>query len=104
MPPREVRLGAVTDVPPGGSKRFRIGARDVTVFDAQGGLRAVQDECPHRALSLCGAPVEGTTVTCPGHAWKYDLVTGECLAGDSDTRLETFPLEARDGDLWVRLP
>ena len=104
MPPREVRIGMRSDVPERGSKRFRVGGTDVTVFDTRDGLRAVQDECPHRAISLCGAPVDGSLVTCPGHGWKFDLATGGCVEGEEGARLATYRLHERGGELFLELP
>lgn len=40
----------------------------------------VQAFCPHLLGPLFEGTISGTTVTCPWHQWRYDLVTGECVA------------------------
>jgi UDP-MurNAc hydroxylase len=44
----------------------------------------VQSRCPHLRgdLSRFGV-VDGTTLTCTMHGWKYDLTTGRCLTHDT---------------------
>ena len=39
--------------------------------------------CPHLGLSLKGCqPDENGIITCKGHGWRFDVVTGECVFGD----------------------
>lgn len=35
--------------------------------------------CPHRGISLEGAPREGDVVTCPGHGLRWNVKTGELV-------------------------
>lgn len=35
--------------------------------------------CPHRGISLVGAPQEGDVVTCPGHGLRWNVKTGELV-------------------------
>jgi len=42
---------------------------------------AVADTCAHRGTSLSGGLVRDGVLTCPGHFWRYDLRTGQCLHG-----------------------
>src|ERR1022692_523888 len=46
----------------------------------------IQRRCPHLRgdLSRFGE-IDGNTLTCTMHGWKFDLPTGRCLATDSDT-------------------
>ncbi len=40
--------------------------------------------CPHAGADLTGGTVDGNAVTCPWHAWSFDLDTGRCLAGQGE--------------------
>ncbi|MCF2529991.1 Rieske 2Fe-2S domain-containing protein [Yinghuangia soli] len=42
---------------------------------------AFQRFCPHAGEDLAHADIEGDVVECPRHHWKWDLKTGECVAG-----------------------
>jgi nitrite reductase/ring-hydroxylating ferredoxin subunit len=74
---------------------------------------AVIDGCPHRGAPLSRARYEfpGTpTLTCGFHGWTFDVTNGNCVAALPDgpdspvvgkLRLQTFPLEERNGIVYV---
>jgi NAD(P)H-dependent nitrite reductase small subunit len=66
----------VNELPSGKAKRVSINGKDIAVFNSEGNFYAIQNMCPHKAWSLSEGEVEGTTVTCPGHGWMFDLKTG----------------------------
>jgi nitrite reductase/ring-hydroxylating ferredoxin subunit len=39
-------------------------------------------------------------VTCPWHAWQYDVTTGKVLASPS-LGVDTYPTEVRGEDIFV---
>lgn len=47
------------------------------VIASQGELYAVSAICTHRELSLEGAVIRGTSLVCPWHRARFDLVTGK---------------------------
>ena len=49
-----------------------------------GKIKRIQKYCPHQFINLekCGI-LDGETLTCPLHKWKFDLKTGKCLTSDS---------------------
>ena len=46
--------------------------------------KRIQKYCPHQFINLekCGI-LDGETLTCPLHKWKFDLKTGKCITSDS---------------------
>lgn len=74
---------------------------DLALFRIDGIVRAVTNVCPHkRAACLYDGMVDGGTVTCPMHAWRFDLTTGANLAGGGGLR--TYAVREFDGGVWVR--
>ena len=68
------RLGARVVAAPGG---------DIAIFrNADDEVFALHDHCPHKGGPLSQGIVHGRQVTCPMHAWKIDLDTGEAAAPD----------------------
>jgi UDP-MurNAc hydroxylase len=58
--------------------------------DIELGDWVVQRRCPHRNADLAVfAEVDGTTLTCTLHGWRFDLETGRCLTA------EDHPLRVR---------
>jgi choline monooxygenase len=59
------------------------------VRDRSGGLRAFYNVCKHRAHALLSGAGTTRTITCPYHAWTYDL-DGSLRAARRADRMETF--------------
>ena len=79
--------------------------------DQHGVAHALHDRCPHRGVPLSmGVEEFPGTVTCPYHAWTYDLSTGELVAVITDgpdspmcgkVAVETYPVGEAVGLVWV---
>lgn len=79
--------------------------------DKLGKVRALHDRCPHRGVPLSmGIEEFPGTVTCPYHAWTFDLTSGELVAVITDgpdspicgkSKVDTYPTEEKLGLVWV---
>jgi nitrite reductase/ring-hydroxylating ferredoxin subunit len=98
-----IRVATVEELPSGASRRVVAGKWEISVFNVGGTFRAVKDSCPHQMVSLCGGSVDGTVLTCPGHAWKFDLSDGRCLEGDPELTLKSFPVTVKEGVVHVEV-
>ena len=88
---------------------MRLGDAQVAVFNfaTRGTWYACQALCPHRGDMVLGRGLLGTQggepkVACPMHKKTFSLETGAGLA-DPQYRIATFPVEVRDGDVYVAL-
>ena len=66
----------------------------------EGVYRAYQGRCPHQSVQLVEGTLDGARLTCRGHNWVFDLMTGE---GVNPRRacLARYPVEVREGDVYV---
>ncbi|HEU5479047.1 MAG TPA: Rieske 2Fe-2S domain-containing protein, partial [Candidatus Tumulicola sp.] len=55
---------------------------------------------PHQGGPVGEGIVEGATVTCPWHAWCFDLRTGTLTLGDF-ARLRSFEAYVEAGSIFV---
>jgi nitrite reductase (NADH) small subunit len=76
--------------------------RAVCLSLVDGVPRAVEDVCAHREIALSGGLVRDGILTCPGHFWRYDLRTGECL--NRTDRVAAFDCRVVDGWVEVLIP
>jgi len=95
-----VRVARVEEIRPGQSRSVRAGVRHIAVFNVGGALYAVEDACRHMKAPLSTGRVEGTTLTCSWHGWKYDIITGACH-DKSWGCLRTFPVKIEAGQILV---
>ena len=69
---------------------------------ADGEPVAVADVCAHRGAALSGGIVRDSILTCPGHFWRYDLRTGQCL--HQPERVTSYPCRVTSGWVDVLVP
>lgn len=82
--------------------------------DPQGVPFALRDACPHRGMPLSFGRLDGDTLECCYHGWRFDPTTGQCreipsLASGSTVKVEQifatrFRCDEQDGYIWVYMP
>ncbi len=98
-----VRICAVDDIPPLGSRQVEREAGNVAVFRTAGDkVFALLDRCPHKGGPLSQGIVHGETVTCPLHGWHIDLQSGEAKAPDVGCA-RRFASRIEQGDVFLEL-
>jgi nitrite reductase (NADH) small subunit len=97
---RWVRACTEDDVPLLEGRRVEIEGYHLAVFRAEDGFYALHDVCPHRGGPLSDGDVAGGMVSCPLHARKVDLETGE-VKNDDLSRVPAFPIKVEDGEVYV---
>jgi len=75
--PEYITVAKVGSIPEGQGATFTVGERLVAVFHQNGEYWAIDDLCPHMGASLgAGHLDEEGVVTCPWHAWRFDICDG----------------------------
>ena len=97
---RWVEVCSVEDVPRLEGRRVVVNGFYVAVFNTEAGFFAVCDVCPHMAGPLSDGDVAATTVSCPLHARKIELTTGEVKNYDL-SRVLTFPVKVENGKVLL---
>lgn len=79
---------------------FELDGEGGVLFHIDDSWYAVRNRCPHQQFEkLHEGEVNGTVVTCPMHGWKFDLKTGNNVAGGG--RLKTWVVKVRNGEILV---
>ncbi len=72
-----ITVAKVGAIPDGQGGTFAIGDKLVAVFNRGGTYYAIDDLCPHMGASLgAGQLDEEGAVTCPWHAWRFEVCDG----------------------------
>jgi nitrite reductase/ring-hydroxylating ferredoxin subunit len=98
--PEWIRVADLSDTPPGSAKTVRAGRYEIALFNVGGDLYALENACPHQGGPIAEGWVEGVTVTCPWHAWCFDLRTGMMTLGNF-ARIPQFAVRTENGGIWV---
>ena len=62
---------------------------------------AVQDVCSHAQVALTEGEVADCTIECWLHGSTFDLRTGKPTVPPATEPVSTFPVEVRDGEVYV---
>ena len=95
-----VEVCVADDIPRLEGRRVVINGFFVAVFNTEEGFYAIGDVCPHMGGPLSDGDVASASVSCPLHARKIALKTGE-VKNDDCSRVLTFPVKVEDGKVLV---
>jgi nitrite reductase/ring-hydroxylating ferredoxin subunit len=96
-----VRVMPLKRLPAGAREVVTVGAHEVALFNIEGRIYAIESRCPHQGAPLVDGWVAAGCVTCPWHAWTFELATGKMTLGEYAT-LETFEVRVDGGMILVR--
>lgn len=94
------KVARVEELKPGQSRALRVGVRRIAVFNVGGEFYAIEDACRHMKAPLSTGRLDGTTLVCSWHGWKYDILTGECH-DKAWGCVRTFPVKIENGEILV---
>jgi NAD(P)H-dependent nitrite reductase small subunit len=82
----------------------QVDGRELAVFRFGDPERVVvtDNACPHANGNLSAGAITDGVVTCPWHAWEFDLTTGQCTRS-ADACIHVYPIEVRDGTIYAQL-
>jgi nitrite reductase (NADH) small subunit len=94
--PTFFRVATVAEIPVGQAKAFVVDDREIAIFNVDGTFHAIENSCPHQGGPLAEGWIEGKIVTCPWHAWCFDVTNGSMTLGGY-TSVDAFDVRV-DGD------
>jgi nitrite reductase (NADH) small subunit len=115
-----VEVGTVDAFPVDAFRVVAVDGREIGILRREDGtVHAVLNVCPHRRGPVCtgryggswlpASPgglvfgLAGRVLQCPWHGWEFDIETGDCLFGVSETRLLVFPAWVEGGTVRIEL-
>ena len=96
------RVAAVSEVRAGFARVVEAEGQSIALYNVGGTIYATSNICTHQGAPLNDGVVSGTVVTCPWHAWRYDIITGQCKT-NPQSRIRTYPVEVKDGQVYVNV-
>ena len=99
-----IKVCAAADIEPGTTVRAEIDDLPVAIVHGEDGeFYAIHDVCSHAEVPLSEGDVEGCTIECWLHGSRFDLRTGEPTGLPATEPVPVYPVEIRDGDVYVSL-
>lgn len=95
------RVASLADVPVDEALAVTVDQYDVAIARDGDEVFALQDLCSHAAVQLSEGEVADCTIECWLHGSTFDLRTGKPTTFPATEPVATFPVEVRDGDIYV---
>lgn len=95
--PQKVPVLKTADLPAGQCRTVTANNVELALYNVDGKFYALRNECPHAGGPLGEGDLQGSTVTCPWHAWSFDVCTGKSVG--KAKHAQSIPAEI-DGE-WV---
>ncbi len=96
------KVCGVKEIPPGSSKIVDRTGNAVALFNVNGQIFAIDNACGHRGGPLGEGYLAGEMVTCPWHAWNFNVKTGQCESNPA-LRQKCFAVKVEKGEIFVEL-
>ncbi len=97
-------VGRATDFNDGQGRVVTVGARRIALFRQGDCFRALKDACPHAGVSLAMGYLHEDSVTCPAHAWAFNLDDGRCTQGPASCAAVSYAVRVTDGTVEIGIP
>lgn len=89
-----------SEIQPGTVKKVEIGSQEIAIFNVDGHFYAMDNKCVHRGGPLCEGDLSGKEITCPWHAWRYDITTGANL-DSPNVKMKVYEVKVEGDDILV---
>jgi nitrite reductase/ring-hydroxylating ferredoxin subunit/alkylhydroperoxidase/carboxymuconolactone decarboxylase family protein YurZ len=94
-------VAPLAEIPDGTPAYYASDGRHVFVYRTGDTCRVYDSRCPHQVTDIPHLALDGLRLTCPKHAWEFDLASGACVAKGSQP-LRVFDHRVEDGELQAR--
>lgn len=75
----------------------------IAIYNTDKGFFATDLMCTHEEQSLEEGLVIDCVIECPLHGGRFDICSGKALSSPVTVDLKTYPVELRDGRVWVQV-
>jgi len=98
-----VRVASVEDCPPGTLRAVDTTDERIVLANVEGDFYALLDRCSHQDYPLSDGELDGTRLECIYHGAQFDVCTGRALQLPAIRPVKTFPVEQRDGAIFIQV-
>jgi 3-phenylpropionate/trans-cinnamate dioxygenase ferredoxin subunit len=99
-----IKVCAVEEIATGTARAVEVDGTEIALVRTTGGeVFAILDECSHAEVPLSEGEIDDCSVECWLHGSRFDLRTGQPTGPPAVTPVPVYPVEIRDGFVFVSL-
>lgn len=100
--PEAIKIATTDELAPGNGMVAEVNEKTIALFNVDGTFYAIDNTCIHRGGPLGEGELEGEVVTCPWHAWEYNVKTGVSVNNPSAC-VATYPVIIEGHEVKVKI-
>jgi 3-phenylpropionate/trans-cinnamate dioxygenase ferredoxin subunit len=97
-----IKVATLEECPPGSLRSVMVGMEPVVLANVDGTIHAVVDRCSHEDLPLSDGELDGDILVCQYHGARFDVASGAPRGLPAVKPVKTFPVEIREGEIYIR--
>jgi nitrite reductase/ring-hydroxylating ferredoxin subunit len=97
-----ISVARKSEIPEGAGITVDVKGMRIALFKVDDTIYAINNSCIHRGGPLAEGQVEGTTVTCPWHLWRFNLKTGESEISP-EARVPAYQVKIQGDDVLIEI-
>jgi 3-phenylpropionate/trans-cinnamate dioxygenase ferredoxin subunit len=97
------KVATVKDFPPGSARAVEVAGRSIAMFNVEGTIHAIDNECTHDGGPLSEGVVNDGCVVCPWHAAEFDLSTGRALTPPAVEDVQSYKVVVSGDDISIEI-
>lgn len=94
------KIAKIPDFADGRPQLVAINDTPIAVFKENDRFFALENRCAHKGGPLVEGSIENSIVTCPWHAWSFDLGSGACK-NMPGAKQKTYPVKIEAQDIFI---
>jgi nitrite reductase/ring-hydroxylating ferredoxin subunit/uncharacterized membrane protein len=97
-----LEVAAADELKVNAMKLLHINGQRIVLARNEDGYSAFDDRCTHKGGSLADGSLICGTVQCPWHGSQFSVKDGKPTAGPATASIKTYPVELREGKVFLR--
>jgi 3-phenylpropionate/trans-cinnamate dioxygenase ferredoxin subunit len=97
------KVARTKDLPPGSARAFQVAGRSIAMFNVEGVIHAIDNDCTHDGGPLSEGVVGDGCVVCPWHGAEFDLVTGKALTPPAVEDVRSYKVFVSGDDVSLEI-
>ena len=103
MARRTVAVARITDLQEGHARVFQVEDYRIALCRVGSRIYAIEDVCTHDDGPLGEGRLDGFSMECPRHGARFDIRDGRVLRMPAAFPVRTFPVQEKDGQVYVEI-
>jgi 3-phenylpropionate/trans-cinnamate dioxygenase ferredoxin subunit len=98
-----LEVARVDELPSGERLFFEVDGQPIVLLNIGGIFFAIGDTCTHDNGPLGDGEVIGTTIACPRHGARFDLLTGKVLSPPAAEDVPSYPVKVEEQRIFISI-